>query len=51
MSYDIKMNLKETRWGGGGVERIHLALDTDRWQFAINTVMNFRVQENGGGGG
>ena len=37
----------------GDVERIHLALDTDKWQFAINTVMNFRVQENWGrrGGG
>ena len=34
----------------GGVDRIHLALDRDKWQVAVNTVMSIRVPENGGGG-
>jgi hypothetical protein len=38
----IKMDLKETGWGGG-VEWIHLAQDRDRWLALMNAVMNLRV--------
>jgi hypothetical protein len=37
----IKMNLRETGWGG--VEWIHLAQDRDRWRAVVNAVMNLRV--------
>jgi hypothetical protein len=37
----IKMNLRETGWGG--VEWIHLAQDRDRWQALVNAVMNLQV--------
>jgi alpha-glucosidase (family GH31 glycosyl hydrolase) len=37
----IKMDLREIGWGG--VERIHLAQDRDRWRALVNAVMNLRV--------
>jgi hypothetical protein len=38
---NIKMDLRETGWGGMGW--IHLAQDTDQWWALVNTVMNIRV--------
>jgi len=38
---NIKMNLQEL--GCGGIERINLAQDRDRWQAIVNAVMNFWV--------
>jgi hypothetical protein len=32
--------------GWGDVDWIHLAQDKDRWRALMNTVMNFRVQQN-----
>jgi hypothetical protein len=37
----IKMDLQEV--GCGGVDRIHLAQDKDRWQAHANVVMKPRV--------
>jgi hypothetical protein len=37
----IKMDL--TKIGLGGVERIHLAQDRDRWRPVVNAVMKLRV--------
>jgi hypothetical protein len=37
----IRMDLEEIGWGG--VERIHLALDKDRWRALVNAVMNLQV--------
>jgi hypothetical protein len=34
----IRTDLREI--GGGGVELIHLAQDSDRWRAVVNTVMN-----------
>jgi hypothetical protein len=38
---NIKMNLREIRWGG--MDWTHLARDRDQWRALVNTVMNFRV--------
>jgi hypothetical protein len=38
---DIKMDLRETGWGG--VEWIDLAQDRGQWKALVNTVMNFSV--------
>jgi hypothetical protein len=38
---NIKINLKETGWGG--MDWIHLAQDRDQWWALVNTVMNLRV--------
>jgi hypothetical protein len=38
---NIKMDLREI--GFGDVDWIHWALDRDRWQALVNTVMNLRV--------
>jgi hypothetical protein len=39
----LKMDLREIGWGGGGLERIHLAKGRDRWRAVVNAVMNLRV--------
>jgi hypothetical protein len=38
---NIKMDLREVGWGG--MDRVNLALDTDRWRAVVNTVMNLWV--------
>jgi hypothetical protein len=43
---NLKMDLREI--GFGGVDRIHLAQDRDRWRALVNTVMNLRVPSNAG---
>jgi hypothetical protein len=40
---NIKINLREAGWGGGGRDWINLAQDRDRWWAPVNTVMNLRV--------
>jgi hypothetical protein len=38
---NIRIDLREIEWEG--VDWMHLAQDTDRWQAVVYTVMNFRV--------
>jgi hypothetical protein len=38
---NIKMDLRERRWGG--MDSIDLAQDRDQWRDVENTVMNLRV--------
>jgi hypothetical protein len=38
---NIKMDLREIRWGG--MDRIDLAQDKNQWRAPANTVMNLRV--------
>jgi hypothetical protein len=38
---NIKVNLKETGWGG--MDWIDLAQDRDQWRALVNTVMSLRV--------
>jgi hypothetical protein len=38
---NIKMNLRETGWGG--IDWINLARDRDQWRALMNTVMNLQV--------
>jgi hypothetical protein len=38
---DIKINLRETGWGG--MDWIHLAYDRDQWRALVNTIMKLRV--------
>jgi hypothetical protein len=38
---NIKMDLREKRWGG--VDWIDLAQDRDQWRALVNIVMNLRV--------
>jgi hypothetical protein len=39
---NIKMDLKETGWGG--MDWIDMTEDRDQWRALVNTVMNLRVQ-------
>jgi hypothetical protein len=41
LEYNIKMVLREVRWGG--IDRIVLAEDMDRCRAILNTVMKFQV--------
>jgi hypothetical protein len=38
---NIKMDLREIRWGG--MDWIDLIQDRDRWRAVVNTIMNLRV--------
>jgi hypothetical protein len=38
---NIKMDLREIRWGG--MDWIDLAQDRGQWRALVNTVMDFRV--------
>jgi hypothetical protein len=40
---NIKMDLREVGWGGGGMDWINVAQDRDRWRALVNAVMNLRV--------
>jgi hypothetical protein len=40
---NIKMDLQEVGWGGGGLGWIDLAQETDRWRALVNVTMNLRV--------
>jgi hypothetical protein len=45
--HNIKMDLQEVGWGGGGaMDWIDLAQDKDRWQASVNVVMNLQVSYN-----
>jgi hypothetical protein len=37
---NIKMNLRETGWGG--MDLIDVAQDSDQWRAVVSTVMNLR---------
>jgi hypothetical protein len=39
---NLKMDLQEVGWGGGGMDWIDMAQDRDRWRAVVNTVMNLR---------
>jgi hypothetical protein len=39
----IRMDLRKTDLGGGGVDWIRLAQDRDRWRAVVSAVMNFRI--------
>ena len=43
---NIKMDLEEVRWGGKNL--IDLAVDKDKRQALVKTVMNFRFPQNKG---
>jgi hypothetical protein len=43
---NIKMDLGEIGWGG--VDRIGLSQDRDKWRALFNSVMNLRIPYNAG---
>jgi hypothetical protein len=44
----IILELIVRKWGGGGVDCIHLAQGRDHWQALVNTAMNFSVPYKAG---
>ena len=38
---NINMDLQEVKLGGGGLDRIELAQDRDRWRAVVSAVMKF----------
>ena len=40
---NIKMDIQEVGFGGGGMGSIDLAQDTDRWRALVNEVMNLWI--------
>jgi hypothetical protein len=40
---NIKINIKETRGGGGGVDWINLIMKKDQWRTLATLVLNIRV--------
>jgi hypothetical protein len=43
---NIKKYFREVEWGG--IDRIALTQDLDRWPALVNAVMNIRVPQNAG---
>jgi hypothetical protein len=41
------MDLQEVE-GGGGIDRIHLAQNRNRWRAVVNAVKKLRVSQNAG---
>jgi hypothetical protein len=39
----IRMDLREIEWGGGVVDWIQLAQDSNQWRAVVSVVMNLRV--------
>jgi hypothetical protein len=40
---NIRMDLREIGWGGGGMDWIDLAQDRDQWRALVNMAMNLWV--------
>jgi hypothetical protein len=42
---NIRLELREIGWGGGGADQIHLAQDRDQWQALVNMVIKLWVPQ------